>query len=171
MAYLVRHYIELPNRGWGHRHIVAERTDGASISISHASDDEDGNWECQRNRDHIPPSQVLGKKIARLAQFVREGAASTVDVQGRGRRLAFNDLDIGFSVRYHLDIEPVFVGLLEEVNRRLEICGVDERPLVVRQNENLVAQFFRRPGKKAEEEVEYAHKETPQGRNNSSDNS
>src|ERR1039457_2591618 len=129
MAYLVRHDIELPNRGWGHRHIVAKRTDGASIGTSHGSDDEDGNRKCERNRDHIPPSKVLGEEIACFPEFVGEGAASAADVQGRGRRRAFNDLDTGFSVRYHFDIEPILVGLREEVNRGLKSCGVDDRSL------------------------------------------
>src|SRR6267378_542887 len=148
MARLVRHHIELPNRGWGHRHIVAERTDGASIGTSHASDDEDGDRKSERNRNSIPSSKVLREEIACFSEFVGEGAASAAHVQCCGRRRAFNNLDTGFSVRYHFDIESVFVRLCEKVNRRLESCRVDERSFLVRQNENLVAQFFRRPGKK-----------------------
>jgi hypothetical protein len=104
----------------GHRHIVGERTDRASIGTSHASDDEDGNRKSERNRDHIPPSKVLGEEIARFLEFAGEGAACAADVQGRGRRRAFNDLDTGFSARYHLDSRPnsSFIALLTDLGGR-----------------------------------------------------
>lgn len=96
MARFVRHHIQLPNCQWGHCYIVAERSDGASIGTSHASDDEDGDRKSERNRNSIPSSKVLGKEIARFTKFVGEGAAFAAYIQRCGRRRAFYDLDTGF---------------------------------------------------------------------------
>ena len=116
MAHLVCQYIEFSNGGGSHRHIIGKRTDRASIGSSHASDNEDGNWKCERNWNQIPPGKMLGEESARFPKFAGESAASAADIEGRARRLFFNDLDIRFSVWNHLDVEPVLVGLREEVN-------------------------------------------------------
>jgi len=62
MAHLVCQYIEFSNGGGSHRHIIGKRTDRASIGSSHASDNEDGNWKCERNRNQIPPGKMLGEE-------------------------------------------------------------------------------------------------------------